>query len=106
MICRERAHDSLGRHIARAPEVCLGRSVRPTSSTHLRVVATAAPPRIVHVVATRSDAVTIAPVFLALQHYGAVAQLIVEAGTCGESRLAAHALADLGVPPAQIRAVV
>jgi UDP-N-acetylglucosamine 2-epimerase (non-hydrolysing) len=78
--------------------------VRPESPTHLKVVASAPPTRIVHVVTSRSDAVTVVPVFLALQQGGDVGQLIVDAGGGSGEGSAGRVLADLGVSHAHFRA--
>jgi UDP-N-acetylglucosamine 2-epimerase (non-hydrolysing) len=80
--------------------------VRSKSPSHLKVVPSAPTPRVVHVAATRSDAVTIVPVFLALQQQGELGQLIVDAGSRAGPGLAAQVLAELGVPPSQMRTPV
>jgi UDP-N-acetylglucosamine 2-epimerase (non-hydrolysing) len=80
--------------------------VRAKGTKHLKLVASGPVPRIVHVVATRSDAAAIVPVFHALQQHGDVGQVVVDAGTGIDAGLAGGALADLGVPPAQVRAAL
>ena len=86
--------------------VCLGRRVRPKSPAYLKVVSSVPPPRVVHVVATRSDAVTVAPVFFALQQGGDIGQLIVDAGAGPEAGLAGRTLTELGIAPAHVRPAV
>jgi UDP-N-acetylglucosamine 2-epimerase (non-hydrolysing) len=80
--------------------------VRPTSPAHLKIVSNAPSPRVVHVISTRSEAVTVAPVFLALQQGGDVGQLIVDAGGGPEAGLVRGTLAELGIAPADVRPAV
>jgi UDP-N-acetylglucosamine 2-epimerase (non-hydrolysing) len=92
--------------VARMAAVCLGRPVRPKSPAYLKVVSSVPPPGVVHVVSMRSDAVTVAPVFLALQQAGDVGQLIVDAGAGPEAGPVGRTLAELGIAPAHVRPAV
>jgi UDP-N-acetylglucosamine 2-epimerase (non-hydrolysing) len=55
-------------------------------------------PLVVHVVATRPDAVTIAPVFAALEHRYAFRQAILHTGQHTDPAMTAEIFADLGLP--------
>ena len=65
--------------------------------------AAAARPALVHVVATRPDAVTLAPVVAALERRGAFRQVVLHTGQHTDPAMAAEMLADLGLPDPALR---
>src|SRR5215210_890820 len=92
--------------IARTVAVCLGRRVRPKTPAYVKVLSSVPQPRVLHVVSTRSDAVTVAPVFLALQQAGDVGQLIVDAGAGPVAGSVGRTLTELGIAPAHVRPAI
>jgi UDP-N-acetylglucosamine 2-epimerase (non-hydrolysing) len=55
-------------------------------------------PALVHIVATRPDAVTLAPVFAAVERRGAFRPLVVHTGQHSDPMMAADILEDVGLP--------